>query len=222
MNTVNLKFTKQEQEIINYLSDKEICAWEELAQFGKDPSSVKLKTIKRVVSEVKRKYVEAQLPIPFNCKLVGLTEALNITGLGEKQKETGQMTNVAPKEQVLVKMKSTPSGNLMPADSTELVAHVDFKLDKSYRRVKTRAGSFELGENEWLLFTYLHDNAEKFVTLEDMKNVVYKNWGSKTPHNWADSISRSLTKIRKNIPELKLKGRLLTITTSLGTSYMLK
>ncbi len=217
MNTVNLKFTQQEQNIINYLSGKQIVAWEELAQFGKDPSSVKLKTIKRVVSEIKRKYAEAGLPIPFNCQFVALTES--------PKKELSEMktaTVVATKEQILVKMKSTPSGNLMPADSTELVAHIDFKLDKSYRRVKTRAGSFELGENEWLLFTYLHDNAEKFVTLEDMKNVVYKNWGSKTPHNWADSISRSLTKIRKNIPELKLKGRLLTITTSLGTSYMLK
>ena len=211
MNKNNVKLTVQENSIIKYLANKETVPWEELAQFSKDPCSVKLNTIKRVVSEIKRKYTDAKLPTVVNCKFVSLN-----------QLDKKEVSFLATKEQTLVKMKSTPSGNLMPADSAELVAHVDFKLDKMYRRVKTKAGSFELGVNEWVIFTHLHDNAEKLISLQDLKNVVYKNWGSKTPHNWTQSIASSLTRIRKNIPELKLKGRLLTITTVLGTSYMLK
>ena len=39
--TIELKLSDQEQRIINYLSGKEQVAWEELAQFGKNPTTVK-------------------------------------------------------------------------------------------------------------------------------------------------------------------------------------
>lgn len=208
--SINLKLTPQEQKVIRYCTGKDEVNYEELAQFSKDPKSVKLSTIRKIISDLKKKFVDANLPIPFDCKFSTLVKEMKIESKAEESK------------QVLVKVVKTPSGNVVPDDGTSLFAHVDFKLDKNYRKVKTRNGSIELGPQEWEIFSYLHSHAEKPVSLEELKEVVYPKWGSKTPHNWADSISRSLTKIRKNIPELKMNGRLLTITSMQGTSYMLK
>jgi hypothetical protein len=48
--------TEQEIKITDFLilKGEAIVYWEELAQFAKDPQNVKLKTIKRAVSEIKR------------------------------------------------------------------------------------------------------------------------------------------------------------------------
>jgi DNA-binding response OmpR family regulator len=200
-----MKLTNQEQRILNFLIGKTEVAWEELAQFSKDPSSVKMKTLQKAVSDLRKKFTDSNIPVPFKCKFITLLKKEPVV-----------------QEQKFVKMRTTPAGNLVSADSNEPNAYVDFKLEPNYRRIRTKNGVVNLGPAEWELFEFLYKNVEKPVSVEDMKNLVFKNFGSKTPHNWADSISRTLTKLRKNIPELKTQNRLLTVTGGATTSYMLK
>ena len=57
----NIRLTEQENKISNYLIAKngQTVFWEELAQFAKEPQKVKLKSIKRTVSEMRRKFFAA-------------------------------------------------------------------------------------------------------------------------------------------------------------------
>src|ERR1700748_3777879 len=121
ISTTTLKLTSQEQKIINYLSSKNEVSWEELSSFAKDPKNVKLQTLQKVVSDVKRKFKNVGLPIPFSCNFT------RISSIDDKiNKELEKQ--VEP----LVKMRITPGGNKVLASDTELDAHIDFKLDKWY------------------------------------------------------------------------------------------
>lgn len=287
---MSIKLTPQEQSIVKHLSGKTQASWEELAQFAKDPQNVKLRTLQKVVSDLKKKYTDAKVPCPIGSVQLMPLEKLKDQAIGstpvrvpmsEVYKKLGDPStweadalahndrmNAKPLvkehpamidlfsnetyDQVLDMIKDRtvqpaapqnlvrlyPSGQAAkhpskpvlvapaapttpPVDTSELPAHRDFKLDKTTRRVKTKNGSHELRDQEWEIFTHLWKNAEKMVTLDDLRNLIWKNWGSKTPPSWADSISRSLTALRKTIPELKYQGRLLTITGQ-TTAYMLR
>lgn len=218
MNTINLKLTQQKQSIINYLSTRaEQVAWEELAQFAKDPANVKLKTIKRAVSEIKRKYAEANLPLPFNCEFISLS---NQKEEREVMANVVNISNSKP-EQILVQVKRTPEGNLVRDDANMLAAHVDFKLDKYNEAVKTKYGSHRLSEEAYKIFALLHAYAGKPVTQEQLKDLIFPLAGSKLPHNWATRISGRLTEIRKNIPGIKQMGRLSSVNNGYAAAYML-
>jgi hypothetical protein len=212
VSTAVLTLTGQEQKIINYLAGKNEVAWEELVVFAKDPQRVKLKTLQKVVSDIKRKFKDMGLTIPFACTFKSISA---IDARINKELE-------AQVEPAIVRMRTTPGGNKVPASNTDLDAHIDFKLEKLYKRVRTRSGLINLSDNEWELFSYLHENAGKMVSLEDMKSVVYKSFGSRTPYNWADAIKRTLTKLRTNIKELKSENRLVTIIGGNTVHYMLQ
>ncbi len=293
---MSIKLTPQEQSIIKHLSGKTQASWEELAQFAKDPQNVKLRTLQKVVSDLRKKYTDAKVPCPIASVQLMPLEKLKDQAtcatpvrvpISDVYKQLGDPSTweataaryhekmnakpvvkeathpamidlfsnetydkvldmiqdravlPAPVPQNLVRLY--PSGQAAkhpskpvvvatvapvapippPVDASELPAHRDFKLDKATRRVKTKNGSHELRDQEWEIFTHLWKNAEKMVTLEDLRNLIWKNWGSKTPPSWAESISRSLTALRKTIPELKYQGRLLTITGQ-TTAYMLR
>lgn len=255
MSIVKLKLTTQEVNVVHYLSGKSHVNWEDLAQFAKDPQTVKLKTLQKVVSDVKKKYKDVGSPCPFECTFGSLVATkATVIPTSEVYKKLGdpdtwveeeteyqkkfvtspqnilefQQETLSMIPQHLVKIrppKAQPAKGISvpekPAVPVELPAHRDFKLEKNYRRVRTKNNVAELREQEWEIFYHLYENAEKMVTLEDFKNLIWKNWGSKTPPSWAESISRSLTALRKSIPELKLQNRLLTITGQ-TTAYMLR
>jgi len=225
MNTVELKLTNQEQKIINYLAGKERVNWEELAQFAKDPQSVKLKTLQKVISDLRRKYTLAGIPAPFTCTFSTLAK--------QAEAATDYSTAVSPtigslvkeklaQNQTLIQMRRTLAGKQVPATNTEPDAHLDYRLDK-YNKVviSYERGRIALSDGEYEIFSLLHVNAGKPVSIEQMKNVRFPA-GSKCPPTWSEQISSSLTKLRKNIPELKTKNRLSTVTTATKmTAYML-
>ena len=214
MNTVNLKITEQEQKILNFCTNKQSVYWEDLAQFAKDPQNVKLKTIRKVVSEVKRKYAQANLPNPFTCDFASRLQDKVIATIASQ---------ILPQEQVLVQVKRTTGGATVLADSNVIAAHVDFKLDKYNERVITKYGPVQLSESAYRIFAHLHANAGKFVTQEDLKDVLFDPKSpSKIPHTWSHRITGYLTDLRKALPDLKRKDRLITVPGAMnGTRYML-
>lgn len=227
--TAVLKITNQEQKIINHCTNKSIVTWQELAQYAKDPATVKLKTIQKAISDIKKKYRDANLPSPLTCSFISLLDQKD--GAAEVKQETVKPRLTLVKsldsksevnEQKLVQLRITRGNNRVPADDKRPDAHIDFVLDPFYKRVRTRTNTINLSDNEWELFKLLHENVDKMLSLENIKDVVYKNFGSKTPHCWADSIKRTLTKLRTNIRELKTDNRLICSIGSNTTFYMLK
>ncbi len=223
---VKINLTPQEFNIINFLCGKNEINLFDLAIFAKEPTKVKKQTLQKTVSDIKRKYTQLGLQPPFNCKI-----CVDQT-IVEKPEPVLKIVESAPKieepilkvvEEIIIPMRITLGGNRVTQSNTDPDAKIDFQLDKLNKRVKTRkSGSINLSDNEWELFCFLHENADKMVSIEDIKNVVYKNFGSKTPHCWADSIKRTLTKLRINIRELKTDNRLVTIMGGNITQYMLK
>ena len=207
--TTILKITNQEQQFINHCSGKSVIAWEELAQYAKSPTTVKLKTLQKAISDLKKKYRDAGLPLPFICSFVSLLEQ-NVP------------VETKPIEQKLVQLRTTKGGNWVAIDDVQPDAHIDFKLEPYYKRVRTRTGIINLSDNEWELFNLFHANIGKMFSMDDIKNVVYKDFGSKTPHCWAQSIKRTLTNLRTNIRELKTDNRLVCVMGGNTTFYMLK
>lgn len=220
--TTTLKITNQEAQIITHCAGKEVVSWEELAQYAKEPTTVKLKTLQKAVSDLKKKYRDANLPMPLNCSFVSLVSlpADQETKPSPVPVATTQLQADAKPEQKLVQLRITRGGNRVPADDKTPDAHIDFKLEPFHKRVRTRTNIINLSDNEWELFKLFHSNLGKKFSVEDLKDVVYKNFGSKTPHNWADAIGGTLTKLRTNIRELKTNDRLLTIRGSNITYYM--
>jgi DNA-binding response OmpR family regulator len=196
-----IKFTEQELNIINYLenrTDQEV-AWEELPQFAKDPANVKLKTIQRAVSEIKRKFATANLPPTFEVRFKSLVSQPSVP-----------TTPPVPQPQVLVQIKRTPAGNIIPADNTRHVAQIDFDMDTWHKRVKTRNGPFQLNDSEWEVFKYFHANPGRLIGISELRDkVVYPNYGAKLPARWFDAIMRIVNHMRRQV--IGLDGRLLTV-----------
>lgn len=205
--TNSLHLTNQEINIINFLtSSKQDVSWEELIQFSKNPQTVKLKTVKKTISALKRKYSLAGMPFPYTHKFYSLA--------------TPNKKSIVP-EQKLVQIKSTPNGNIIPVNSSTYSCQVDFKLNRNTKSVVTIYGSSLLGDNEWDVFKYFHNNPERIIKLSELRDkVVFPQYGSKLPARWFDSISRIVQKLRRQVPTLK--SRLMTITGLEETSYMFK
>src|SRR5260370_22893103 len=103
-----LKLTKQEWQVTNYLIGKNNgkVFWEELAQFAKDPQNVKRKTVLKIISEIKKKYLIVGALVPFNVNFGSLTSEPEI-------KEPLQIAiPVNLPIQNLVQIKRTPAGNM--------------------------------------------------------------------------------------------------------------
>src|SRR5579859_3182803 len=114
--TIELKLTEQEQNILNYLTNKESVAWEELAQFSKSPTTVKRSSLLKVVSDLKKKYTGVGLSVPFTCQFTDLVRT------------NSSVISPSP----AVQMRKTLGGNLVRADDPTPDAHHDFKIDKNY------------------------------------------------------------------------------------------
>jgi hypothetical protein len=204
----NINLSNQELKIVNYLKTKSEApvAWEELAQFSKDPTSVKLKTIQRSVSEIKKKFNSANLKPPFSSKFYSLSES---------------RPNLLPvhKAQNLVQVKRTPAGNVVMANNNKHVAQIDFSLDRmGFKKVVTKSGSFQLNDNEWNMFKYFYNNPGRIVTISELRDsVVYPQFGSKLPARWFDSIMRTINCLRRQV--FNLDKRLLTVKGA-ETSYL--
>ena len=203
----SINFSTQELKILNYLenhSGLEV-GWEELAQFAKDPQNVKLKTIQKSVSELKRKFTQANEPITFNVKFVSMS----------KKNEAPQ----PPAQQNLVLVKRTPAGNIVPATNTKHPAQIDFAPDGlGFKRVRTKSGSYQLNDAEWDMFKYFYNNPARIITISELRDkVVFPQFGSKLPARWFDSIMRIINNMRRQVKDLD--GRLLTVKGA-ETSYL--
>src|SRR5665213_1144587 len=116
-----LKFSEQEASVKDYLIDnyvksRDTIFWEELAQFAKDPQNVKIKTIKKVVSEIKRKYKTAGLEAPFQINFKTMSEnkleKKNVeasTDINAMEMFSSKLPVEIQSQQVLVKMKRSPT-----------------------------------------------------------------------------------------------------------------
>lgn len=207
--------TDQEMKIIAYLQPrsgfgKEV-AWEELAQFSKDPTTVKMKTIQKAVSEIRRKYQQVGAILPFDARF---------TTLAPKTPPPAQMDLLLKGAgQALVQIKGTPGGNVIPANSTKHPAEIDFALDPlGFKRVVTRAGSFQLNDSEWDMFKYLRSNIGRIITISELRDKVqFPNYGAKLPARWFDTIMRVINNLRRQVHGLD--KRLLTVKGT-ETSYL--
>ena len=191
-----MKLTKQEQKIVAFLSDKnDAVHWEELAQFAIDPANVKLRTIQKTVSEIRRKYSTDNIPIPFSNNFMHLA-----------------------KEQNLVQVKRTPEGNALVVRDIKPAAKIDFILDRNTKSVRTKWGIYKLGDDEWVMLSYFDSNIGRAIKLSELRDVKYPNYGSKLPPRWFSSIQRTIHNIRRTIPSLQ--NRLLTTRLDNETSYL--
>ena len=198
--STELKITERENQIINYLSNKDgqEVSWEELVQFAKDPQSVKIKTVKKTISEIKRKYNAKNLPAPFN---VNFTSLLN-----------REINTPVPEIKQKLVLVSKPV-------NTKHQAQIDFAIDDVYtKKVRTRFGLHQLNDNEWYVFKYFYSNVGKLIPISELRDkVVFPNYGSKLPARWFDSIMRIINCLRKQV--IGLDKRLLTVKSS-ETSYI--
>ena len=219
----DVKLTSQETKVIAFLTTKGDgpIHWEELAQFAKDPQTVKLRTIQKVVSDLKRKYLQANVPFPYNGKF----SSLNAPPKEEPKPQTiGELIKEKlseKQEQTLVQVKRTPAGNVIRTDSADgakPVAQVDFVLDPLSRRVKTRYGAHLLNEREWDMMKYLHANVGRVIAISELRDkVVYEKYGSKLPPRWFDHIKAIIGNLRAQVPGLR--DRILTVK-GVETSYL--
>jgi hypothetical protein len=217
----DLKLTGQETKVIAFLTTKGNgpVHWEELAQFAKDPLTVKLKTIQKVISDLKKKYLVAGVAFPYNGKFVSIAappkeEPKAPTTIGDLIKE-----KLAEKqEQTLVQVKRTPAGTVVKVDGDKPMAHFDFVLDPNTRRVRTKYGFHLLNEREWDVMKYLYANVGKVIPISELRDkVVYEKYGSKLPPRWFDHIKAIIGNLRAQVPGLR--DRVLTVK-GVETSYL--
>lgn len=214
---MNLNLTAQETKIYNYLKSKnnQKVAWEELAQFAKDPTAVKMKTIQRTVSEIKKKFKDASLSSPFEVTFFSLTDKAQ-----EPVVSIAISPATATTPQLLVEVKRTPAGTLIPANSDKHVAQIDFAPHKDgYKKVITRNGQYQLNDPEWDVYKYFYNNPGRLITISELKDNVcfYKTPVSKLPARWFDSIMRVVQNLRRAVPGLD--KRILTVKST-ETSYI--
>lgn len=206
-----LNLTTQELKIINYLSSLEETEipWTLLAQFAKDPQTVKYKSMQKAVSEIKRKYKNAGLPTPFKVAIAAVEEP-----------KTSVATPATIPTQTLVQVKKTPAGNAMIVGNnlTKNAAQLDFGLDLNTKSVKTKYGACKLNDNEWYMFKYLHENAGRLIKISELRDkIMYPKYGSKLPARWFDHIMRVINNMRRQVSGLN--ARLLTVKSD-ETCYL--
>lgn len=209
--TSDVRLTAQEKAIHSYIVNKasRIIYLEELAQFAKDPQNVKCKTIQKTISEIKRKF-----------KVAGQTDAFGNKLFASMAQETLQVTAPTPPVQNLVKVKSTPGGNMVRVSGPSAVhpAQADFIIDRLTKSARTKYGNHRLNDSEWDVFKYLHENVGRLITLSELRDkVVYPQYGSKLPARWFDSIMRIVNNLRRQV--VGLDKRLLTVKGT-ETTYL--
>lgn len=216
----DVKLTGQETKVVAFLTTKGDgpIHWEELAQFAKDPQTVKLKTIQKVISDLRKKYLVADVPFPYNGKFISLNlPPKTPQTIGELIKEKLE----EKREQTLVQIKRTPAGTLVKVDSADgakPMAQVDFVLDPNTRRVRTKYGFHLLNEREWDVMKYLHANVGRVISISELRDkVVYEKYGSKLPPRWFDHIKAIIGNLRAQVPGLR--DRVLTVK-GVETSYL--
>jgi DNA-binding winged helix-turn-helix (wHTH) protein len=219
-----MKLTQQEAEVLSFLcskQEKEVY-WEELVQFCKNPTSVKLKTIQKIVSDLKKKYKDSNQAIPFNCtfkvmqpqiqspKMISTNETTQYLGQTLVQiKRPGAM--VAPKISPIVEQKPT-------VIETKTI-HSEFVLKSFNKQIVTRSGIYSLNHEEFEIFDYLYNNRSKFISLEELRDkVCFPKYGSKLPARWFSAIQRRVSHIRHQIPETR--NRLLTAKQGSSGGYI--
>jgi hypothetical protein len=209
-----MKLTTQEQNITNFLSSKKEAYWEELAQFAKEPSKVKLKTIQKAVSDIRKKFKDAHLKCPFECKLASFETSKTVT-------QTNALFQAAEEAisfngQKLVKVVRPPT-----QVDTRKPHQIDFTLRKYQWQVITKTGIHTLSEDDFAVFEYFYDNAEKVISLEELRDrVVFPLFGSKLPARWFSAIQRRINNLRRAVPELK--NRILTMKLDNTTGYFFR
>lgn len=222
MEKLSFRLTNQEVNVLQYLStiNRDV-AWEELAQFAKNPQTVQLKTIKKIISDLKKKYSLEQISFPFTYNFFSLASPPSANSSTVKAKIVSSPTGQTG--QVMVKVKTTPAGNVMPitTDVKTYACQTDFKLNRNTKSVVTTYGSHLLSDSAWEIIKYFHENPERIIAISELRDkVVYPQYGSKLPPKWFDNIARSIHVLRKQVPSLK--NRLITLAGLGETSYMLK
>lgn len=224
--TPAIPLSKQEQQVLSYLQGKEKVNWEELVQFTKDPATVKLKSIRRIVSNIRKKYKEANQATPFICTFSSLFSAEKEEPVKPSSQSTQETQNTVEfNGQILVKLEKRNPVKPLPLYPPPIVAQIaprpDFELRPFNRQVFTRTGLYNLGEDEFQIFEYFLNHRGRQVSLEELKNqVCYPKFGSKTPARWFFAIMRRINMLRKQIPEVREK----LISTRMGntTGYLLQ
>lgn len=221
-----MKLTQQESQVLNFLSQRKEVYWEELAQFCKNPSTVKLKTVQKVISDLRKKFRDSKKDIPFNCtfsSLVPVKEPAKMVATSEKIDFNGQ-TLVQVKRHSTLKVQKEPEETRTVVSVTEVAktdtpAQLDFTLKPYTRQVVTRSGIYALNNDEYDLFNYFSMHRGRFVSLEELRdNVCYPKFGSKTPARWFSAIQRRVGNIRHQIPETR--NRLLTAKQNNNSGYI--
>jgi len=216
-----MKITAQEQNVIQFLSDRDEVFWEELAQFCKDPANVKLRTVQKIVSDIRKKFRDMNRACPFDCRFGHLNDT------------TFKQADEPPKETVvhngqtltkLVRASVVQKESIIPAAPTETRKphQIDFSIKKWQNQIVSKTGIYNLSSEDFEVFEYLYNNHEKIITLEELRDkVVFPLYGSKLPPRWWDSIQRRINNVRRAVPELK--NRIFTVKTeNNGTGYFFK
>lgn len=228
---MSVKLSPQETKIVEYLQNKQTEYWENLAQFAKNPTTVKLKTIQKIISDLKKKYKEDNANLPFNCELKSLISSVDngkFTPKADPSKET-----IVHNDQVLVKVRSQTKfaeahkklAEAVPLIKTEIQPIAskpsvpDFTVKHFAHQVVTRTGIYNLNSDDFEVFEYLITRRGKVINLEELRDkVCFPNWGSKMPSRWFESIQRRINNIRRLIPETK--HAILTVKLENTTGYL--
>lgn len=211
-----MKLTPQEKNIVDFLVPKREAFWEELAKFCKEPSKVKLRTVQKIVSDIKKKHKDEDLQCPFDCKFSYLSDPKN-------QEITPASIFKAAEEKItfngqqLVKLIRP----IAPIDPRK-ACQIDFTIKKYQNQVVTKSGVYNLSDDDFQVFEYFYNNPEKIVSLEELRDqVVFPKYGSKLPAKWFFSIQRRINNVRRTVPELK--NRILTMKLdNNGTGYFFR
>lgn len=247
-----MHFTTQEQHVIQYLCGREEVFWEELAQFCKDPINVKLRTVQKVVSDIKKKYRTMHKKCPFECKFGYLGEHVDEPAI---EKET-VIHNGQTLTKVIRPPQYTPEGypkgnprfdheakNALERTKKDLKRgeefqkelrkefdkqeatpqhQVDFSLKKYDHKVVSRSGIHSLSDDDFDVFAYLYDNHEKIITIEELRDKVVY------PLYGSKLPARWWDSIQRRINNVRravpeLKNRIFTVKTeNNGTGYLFK
>lgn len=226
-NSIDMKLSQQESKFLAFLAPKQEVFWEELAQFCKDPASVKLSTVKKVVSDLKKKFKDENLPTPFTCSFKELAKSQNqakMTATNETVDFHGQKL-VQVKRNIVEKLSQeqiNKSHRTVQAASIVLEHKPvipDFTISANSLHIRTRSGSYNLNYDEFDLFKYLYNNRGRFISLEELRDeVCYPKFGSKLPARWFSAIQRRIGNIRHQIPETR--NKLLTAKQQSATGYI--
>jgi len=218
-----MKLSQQEQSFLNFLIPKTEVYWEELVQFCKNPAMVKLKTVQKVVSDLKKKYKDNNEKIPFHCTFKFMPtqmQAPKMVSTNETTQYLGQtLVQIKRPTQTKPLNISVPDMRVIEIEKPPTTNAFDFILKSFTQQIITKSGVYALNHEEFELFNYLFNNKSKFISLEELRdNVCFPKYGSKLPARWFSSIQRRVSHIRQHIPETR--NRLLTAKQNNNTGYI--